>query len=683
MKKILPFLILVLILTIIPPGGSSANTAVIQLGSDVLFTQFHQMIEDKKVGLLTNQTGVNGSGISTIDMIRRDRSVSLKALFTPEYGLDGRSLAEDANPSYLHPVYGVPVYSLSAPSPQLPNSVIDSLDLLLVDVQHTGNRHDSILSTLKQVILLAKEHHKPLLVLDHPNPLGGINVDGPVLEEGFLSPSGVDTIPLTHGMTIGELALFFNRQIGADVSVVPMAGYTRSMSFQETRLSWIKPSPQFPDLGSTMRYLAASLGEGTNIRHADHYSWIGGPGIDSVQYADMLNGSLLPGVVFFPEDRDTDGGVRMQIMDPRLFNPAKTGIYVLAYAQQLSHFPIPKKGSDAKTSDFDLRMGTDKIGALLESEKSPQEIEAEYAPQLAQFLSLRSPYLIYNEQPFFPTAPISIHLPAVPTAPTGEEPKNPEPPAVQPPQGKPKEEPANPNQPKIPPTVPAPAEQQPVPAASEKVAYLTFDDGPSQVTPEILETLKKYDAKATFFIVGRNVPGNEEILKRIIEEGHAVGGHTYSHDYRLLYKSKDAFFADLEKGNALIEQATGIKLTLFRYPGGSTNTVSLHYQDPKLYNKQQNVMTAIKEESNKRGYVFIDWNVTNGDARSNKYTAADAFAQIKQQVKQQKEIVVLMHDSSTKAATAQSLPHVIEFLQEKGYRFASIPTDRHIISTVK
>jgi len=683
MKKILPFLILVLILTIIPPGGSSANTAVIQLGSDVLFSQFHQMIEGKKVGLLTNQTGVNGSGISTIDMIRRDRSVSLKALFTPEYGLDGRSMAEDANPSYMHPVYGVPVYSLAAPSPQIPNQMVDSLDLLLVDVQHTGNRHDSILSTLNQVILLAKEHHKPVIVLDHPNPLGGINVDGPVLEEGFLSPVGIDTIPLTHGMTIGELALFFNRQIGADVTVIPMAGYTRSMSYQETGLSWIKPSPEFPDLGSALRYLTANMGEGTNLRHADHYSWIGGSDIDSVQFADLLNGSLLPGVVFFPEKRDTDGGVRLQIMDPRLFNPAKTGIYVLAYAKQLSHFSIPKKGIDEKKSEFDLRMGTDRIGNLLESEKSPQEIEAEYAPQLAQFLSVRSPYLIYNEQPFFPTKPISIHLPPAPSV---EEPKQQEPPAVEPPQETPSKEPTpKPSQPQTPPVATAPGEQPQAPATaeSEKVAYLTFDDGPSIVTPAILETLKKYDAKATFFIVGRNVPGHEQIVKRIVEEGHAVGGHTYSHDYRLLYTSVDAFFADLEKGNALIEQATGTKLTLFRYPGGSTNTVSLNYQDPKLYNKQQNVMSAIKDEANNRGYIFIDWNVTNGDARSNKYTAAEAFAQIKQQVKQQKEIVVLMHDSSTKAATAQALPQVIEFLKEKGYRFEAIPTDRHIISTVK
>lgn len=690
MKKILPFLILALLLTIIPPGGSSANTSVIQLGSDVLFTQFHQVIEDKKVGLLTNQTGINGSGVSTIDMIRRDYSVTLTALFTPEYGLNGKTPPDHPNTTYLHPVYGVPVHSLTGPEPHLTKEMLQAMDILLVDLQNIGTRHDSYLSLIHSCISAAKEHDKPIIILDRPNPLGGMIVDGPVLDPAFFSEVGVDTLPLTHGMTIGELALFFNRTIGADVTVIPMAGYKRSMTYQETGLVWFPPSPQLPDLNAVMGYLATGIGEGTNLKHDNHFNWIGAEGIDAYQYADLMNGSLLPGVVFFPEERESAGGVRIRIIDPRLFNPAKTGIYALAHAEQLRDVAIQTGNSEHTL--FDLRMGTSKIGEMLKQGASPKEIEATYIPQLAQFLSLRVPYLIYNEEPYYPTKPISLKqhasaapVPIQPVADGNQTETAPKPdtkPAAPSP-AKPTSEGnvlpgqatgSEPSQPQV---------QQPAPPAAEKVAYLTFDDGPSPVTLHILETLKSFDAKATFFVVGRSIPGNEEILKQIVAEGHSLGGHSYSHDYRYLYKSVDAFFADMEKGNKLIEDATGVKPALFRYPGGSTNTISIKYQDPKQYNKNHSVMAAIKEESKKRGLTFIDWNVTNGDARSNRYTASEALAQIKQQVKNQKEIVILMHDTAAKSATAQSLPQVMQFLKEKGYRFEAISPDRHTISTVK
>lgn len=696
MKNILPFLILVLCLTMIPPGGSSANPSVIQLGSDVLFTQFHQIIEDKKVGLLTNQTGINSSGISTIDMIRRDYTVTLTALFTPEYGLNGNAPADDTNKTYLHPVYGVPVHSLADPHPVLTKEMLQAMDLLLVDLQPTGIRHDSYLSLLHACITAAKKHERPIIILDRPNPLGGLTVDGPILEPDYLSDVGVDTMPMTHGMTIGELALFFNRTIGADVTVIPMAGYKRSMTYQETGLVWFPPSPELPDMHAVLGHLVTRIGEGTRLQHDDRYTWIGAVGIDASSYADLMNASLLPGVIFFPEERDSAGGVRIQIMDPRLFNPAKTAIYALAYAAALADIGIP--ASSSEPSDFDLRMGTGKIGEMLKQGANPKDIEATYTPQLAQFLSLRVPYLIYGDEPFYPAAPINLNQQTAPKTdakPAEPGPANPDgnsnelpnqtsaPGASQPHVQQPSAVIPVPDA-QEPKTTPAePATPIPAPPIADKIAYLTFDDGPSPVTLSILETLQSFDAKATFFVVGRSIPGNEEILKRIVAEGHYLGGHSYSHDYRYLYKNVDAFFADMEKGNQLIEEATGIKPTLFRYPGGSTNTISLHYQDPKLYNKTNTVMKAIKEESKKRGLTFIDWNVTNGDARSNRYTASEAVAQIKQQVKNQKEIVVLMHDTATKSATAQSLPQVMQFLKEKGYRFEAISPERPTISTVK
>lgn len=720
MKRILPFLILVLILTLTPPGGSSASTSVIQLGSDLLFGQFHQVIEGKKVGLLTNQTGINSVGVSTIDMIRRDSSVSLTALFAPEHGLDGKTAAEAS--MYTHPVYGVPVYNLSGASPVITPEMLEPLDLVLVDLQEIGLRTDSSLAILHALMAASAENGKQVVVLDRPNLLKGLT-DGPSMEPTFTTQPGLAGLPMAHGMTIGELALYIQRETGGELTVIPMSGYSRSMSFPDTGLPWIPPTPSFPNMNTVLGSVASEAAAGTALQFADHYSWIGGEGIDSYQLADSLNGSLLPGVVFFPENKGSAGGVELRMIEPRLFQPVKTGMYVLAHAAKLTDGHILPTNPE-KAALFDRTLGTGKVRALLEKNASPQEIEASYAPQLEAFLSSREPYLIYEEtNPYYPTEPVQV--PRASSA--GNEPPQADPESeqnVQPADGQSNAEPtptptAHPHEPNEPlpqekpvppaaeqdapevpmtqPPVPPSADPRPStpasqpekqanpspPATKEKIAYLTFDDGPSPVTLQVLDILKAHEAKATFFVVGRNIPGNEAILQRIVAEGHTLGGHTFSHDYKTVYRNQDSFFADLEKGNALIEQATGIKPTVFRYPGGSSNTVSLKYQDPAHYNKEQTVMKAIMAESKNKGYTFIDWNVTNGDGRSNTYTAEDALSQVKQQVREQKEIVVLMHDSGVKKATAASLEEVIQFLLEKGYRFEAIQADKPTVATVK
>ncbi|MFD2088923.1 exo-beta-N-acetylmuramidase NamZ domain-containing protein [Brevibacillus brevis] len=679
MNKFLPFLILALILTLIPPVGSSANTTAIQLGSDVLFNQFHHLIEGKKVGLITNQTGLNSQMVSTIDMLRRDRSVHLTALYAPEHGLDGKTVAGKQVTSFVHPVYAIPVYGLSGSTRKPTPEMLKDIDILLVDLQDIGSRTYTYISTLQYAMTAAKEQGKEVIVLDRPNPLGGAIVEGPVVELPYRSFFGVDTLPLAHGMTIGELALFFNRTIGVDLTVVPMQGYTRNMIYQQTGLAWIPSSPHIPSLTSVFGYMATGLGEGTPIRQGDHFTWIGAEGLDSHKYADLLNGSLLPGVIFIPENKGTAGGVRLQINDLHQFNPAKTGIYALAYAKQLQPFPVPKSTSK-QIAMFDKVMGTNKIGLLLEQGKSPQEIVSSYQADLKKFVELRQKYLIYGDEPFIPMQPIQQKHPEQPKQPVQPKPSKPGKPETPTPP-KPGNNNGTTNQTKNPEPATKPIPQ--TPKSSEKIAYLTFDDGPSSVTPRVLDTLKAHQVKATFFIVGREVAGHEAILKRIVAEGHALGGHSYSHNYQLVYKNMESFFADLEKGSQMIEKATGVKPAVFRYPGGSTNTVSLKYQDPKRYNKQHTVMQAIKAEAKQRGYTFIDWNVTNGDARSNKYTAAQTLANIKQQVKSQKEIVVLMHDSSTKSPTAEALPEIISYLKEKGYRFEVIQADRPTVSNVK
>jgi hypothetical protein len=193
------------------------------------------------------------------------------------------------------------------------------------------------------------------------------------------------------------LARFFNREIDADLTVVPMEGYTRDMIFQDTGLEWIPTSPNIPDIDSVFGYMATGLGEGTGIFQADKFKWIGGKGIDSYRFAELLNGAGLPGVTFIPEDNGAAGGVRLMITDYCAFNPAKSGFYALAYARQLCGFKVPKSGSTpASMVMFDKIMGTDRVGQWLEQYLSPQEMEARWADELGEFKQVREKYLIYG-----------------------------------------------------------------------------------------------------------------------------------------------------------------------------------------------------------------------------------------------------------------------------------------------
>lgn len=376
------------------PVQQDQPSGVIQLGNEVLFSDYHDLIKGKKVGLVTNQSGVDSKGISTMERLWQDPDVKLTALYGPEHGIDGKTLAGAYVESYTHPEYQIPVYSLYGKTRTPTKDMLSNIDVLLFDMQDVGARWYTYISTLNYAMKAAKEYHIPVIVLDRPNPLGGTIVEGPIAEDAYLTFVGVDNLPMAHGMTIGELSLFFNRKIGADITIVPMKGYTRDMIFQDTGLTWVQTSPMLPSMESVFTYMATGLGDGTGVFQSSYFHWVGSKGMDSEKFAQLLNQANLPGVQFIPETRGSSGGVKLEITDPHTFNPAKTGIHVLAYAKILTHFTVPKSGKDVVM--FDKIMGSNKMGQYLEAGLTPQEIEAEYAIQLNQFKEERINYLLYK-----------------------------------------------------------------------------------------------------------------------------------------------------------------------------------------------------------------------------------------------------------------------------------------------
>lgn len=199
---------------------------------------------------------------------------------------------------------------------------------------------------------------------------------------------------------------------------------------------------------------------------------------------------------------------------------------------------------------------------------------------------------------------------------------------------------------------------------NNKVAYLTFDDGPSEITQKVLDFLKKNDIKATFFVIGRTDDFSKQMYKRIVSEGHTLALHTYSHTYAEIYTSEKAFFDDLNKLKSLLIAETGVSPKYMRFAGGSGNTTSKNYSI--------GIMTKLTKAVLDNGYKYFDWNVSSGDASPNPYPPNVIASNILNAINGKNELIVLMHDSSGKQAVLDALPEIIEGLKKANYRFAPI-----------
>ncbi|HMJ17281.1 MAG TPA: DUF1343 domain-containing protein [Gemmatimonadaceae bacterium] len=403
---------------------SELAEAKVRPGITILLGDSIQLIRGKRIGLLTNQTGINEKGRSDIDLLRdkkaRDAAVSLVQLFSPEHGLRG---TEDRTniASGIDQTSGLPVFSLYGQQTMAPpDSLLSKLDALVFDLQDIGTRTWTYVGAMVYSMRAAARLHKPFIVLDRPNPISGYIIEGPVLDSALANPEdptparagqafALWPIPLRHGMTMGELALYFNDvlKIHANLHVVPAQGWRRDVWFDLTGLPWVKPSPNMPDLHSAILYPGLVAFESTNLSVGrgtpQAFQRIGAPWLNAAATVALLKDREIPGVRFFNESftpvNPSDGkyggqtipGIKIVVINRSALQSARVGASLL--------WAINKTAGNKLTIEnrgFDLRFGSPAVRqALLRGDDPDVLIDREYKAAYA-FRDATRQYLIYR-----------------------------------------------------------------------------------------------------------------------------------------------------------------------------------------------------------------------------------------------------------------------------------------------
>lgn len=390
----------------LPAAARAADNAVVTLGDDAFVRDVWHELRGRTIGIVTNQSGVLSNGQPLIDAVHRNGQIAVKALFGPEHGIRGAAGAGETVGSSTDEQTGLPVYSLYGATRHPTQAMLAGIDVLLFDIQDVGARPYTYVSTMAYVMESAAKYGQEMWVLDRPNPVGGVQVDGPVLDPKFASFIGLYPIPERHGMTVGELARMFNARfdIGCKLRVIPLRGWQREMTWADTGLHWVPTSPNMPYARTTLVYLATGLvdegGVNNGVGTARPFEYAGGYGFDPAAYRDALHPRGIPGVEFEPADwvpargfwaGKTLRGVSINVTDPHAFPSVRTAVELLAAARAQGKFHIPPDHERL----FDRDWGTDTVRRALVEGASPDAIVASWQPGLRAFQSLRAKYLLY------------------------------------------------------------------------------------------------------------------------------------------------------------------------------------------------------------------------------------------------------------------------------------------------
>ena len=397
--------------------GCAAGTAVaqVQLGNEVLAAGGFQELQGKRVGLITNPSGVSRAGKSTVEMLRHAPEVRLVALFGPEHGVYGDVKAGENIADRVDRRTGLPVHSLYGATRKPTPAMLKGLDALVYDLQDTGVRSYTFISTMGLAMEACAEAGVAFVVLDRPNPLGGERVEGPMVEDRFRSFVGQWNIPYAYGMTCGELARMINGEgwirKPCSLTVIPMSGWRRSMVWRDTGLPWVPTSPNVPRADSPLYYAATGLfgelagGSGANIgtRLRRPFECVIAPWLDARRFSAAMSGYGLRGVGF-PTFTVLHEGERLQGVSLKISDPARAPLvainfHLLDAIREASGRDLfaeaLKRNKDFQM--FDKVCGSDEIRRELKAGKSASEIVNSWRAGEQAFRQKRAKYLLYTE----------------------------------------------------------------------------------------------------------------------------------------------------------------------------------------------------------------------------------------------------------------------------------------------
>lgn len=376
-------------------------------GVEVAAAQPPAVLQGRRVGLITNHTGRDRGGTSTIDRLAAAPGVELVALFSPEHGIRGSVADGEKIASETDARTGLPIHSLYGETRKPTPAMLRGVEALVFDIQDVGARPYTYVSTMALGMQAAAEQGIPFVVLDRPNPITGTRVEGGVLDTAFATFVGMYPVPARHGMTAGELAQMFNRAfgIGADLTVVPVEGWRRGAWLDETGLPWVNPSPNLRSLDAATHYPGTVFFEGTNVsegRGTDRpFEQVGAPWLRAADVVAEMEALRLPGVRFEAGEMAIAAGagkfpgqtvpsVRLVLVDREAYWPVETSLRLIDAIHRLHPGAL-----EWRVAHFDRLAGTDRLRAAIVAGTLPALLR-EWEAEAERFRAAREPYLLYR-----------------------------------------------------------------------------------------------------------------------------------------------------------------------------------------------------------------------------------------------------------------------------------------------
>ncbi|MDY0410205.1 DUF1343 domain-containing protein [Virgibacillus soli] len=381
-----------------------------KIGLDIFLEKEYKRFKGKKVGLVTNMTGVNEKLIPSIDLFHEHPDITLTALYAPEHGIRGDAKEGETVESMEDPYTKLPVYSLYGANKKPSKEMLDPVDVIVFDLQDIGSRYYTFIYTMAYVMEACAKYEKQFVVLDRPNPVSGVNVEGNLVEEDVRSFVGLLPIPNRHGMTVGELAFLFKHEFDydCDLTVVPMQGWNRDMYYDHTGLFWVPPSPNTTNIDMNILYTGTCLIEGTNLSEGRGttrpFEQVGAPFIDGYELAKEFNHKNVPGVLARPTSfiptyqKHKDkicSGIQLHLVDRTKLHSLHTGIVLLETIANMYPGKFAFLSNEHDKYFFDLLAGTKKLKEMI-LEGSSEAFFMSCEAHIEAFNQQKKPYLLYN-----------------------------------------------------------------------------------------------------------------------------------------------------------------------------------------------------------------------------------------------------------------------------------------------